>query len=288
MPVVSAYASIESLSQEDAFALWANTGVLAPLNASAQVVSNLSQLSIMCVPAGMGWQDVAFRAVGMDIVLYNQILESIQTMTGEKDIILEYASGYSERVSGVILTIPPGAMMSIKGILPSVQILLKSSLVSVSIGVLYATWSAQDVWWTKAGFQNGFAQTDTELGRISIINATGVRFIVTGALLVNTWTSTFVQIGGMNQAMKLISDRLTAIFNTTIPNPQSVSYRSWKDGIWMWTADTDIDMAVSKCWRPMGNDVNVWWSSGDVSKNQGWVEGCIQQASTTVNDISKL
>jgi len=253
----------------------------APMAAAASVHA-LTLPTVCTLPAGLGWQAVEQVAFGLTPVAYGRQLARVSTIGAS--IQLEYSSGESETLSpqgAVMLTVPPGALLGIAGLLPAVKTVLQDGLTSVSQGVLYLTWLAKDVWWETTGFINGVAATDTILGRISVVGPTVLRCGMTGAVAVDTWSATLAAgEDGVTAAKTQAVSVLKAVFNAPgIPVPSFLSFRGWPSSLWLWnTTPHGTSPAVTQAallQRPFGTSLPVYWASGDVSGTQGCVEGAI-------------
>ena len=267
----------------------AHTGipVEAAPSASAKAVWNLTIPITAAVVTGLGWLSVPFRAVQNIDIAYGRQLSSIEPNKDGGLIVLQYSSGDVEDVDGAVLTCTPGDLTAIKGILPDVVRCVNDSLLVVTQGVLYAQWTAGTVWWPQTGFQTAVAATDTPLGRIATADAGVLRCKITGPEFVNFWTDIIVK-SGLQAAASQVGSILSTVFGVSVPPPTYVSFRGWPNSLYLWKYGVDRDAVRNFVLRPCGRDVNVWWSSGDVSNNQGWYEGSIEAAVSTakaVNDV---
>jgi hypothetical protein len=265
----------------------AHTGILPELvpTASAKSVWNLTIPITASVVTGLGWQDVPSRAIMANLVQYNRQLSDVSVTTSGA-VRLTYTSGNVEEVEGAVLTCPPQELSKITGITAECKQAISDSLVSVSVGVLYAQWSAQNTWWPAAGFDHAVAATDTKLGRIGTADAGVLRCKIPGEESISYWTNLIVT-GGMPAAAAQVAVILGQVFGKTdIPPPSYVSFRGWPNGIYLWKFGVDHETARGKMIRPCGAHVPVWWASGDVSENQGWVEGCVEAGLATAAAVN--
>jgi len=288
VPTIPADMMYGDVPQESRNAWLAHTGIpvdAAP-TASAKAVWNLIIPITAAAVTGLGWLSVPFRAVQNILISYGQQLNAIESSPDGK-ITLRYTSGDVENVEGAVLTCPPGDLTAIKGILPSTVKCINDSLLSFTQGVLYAQWTASTVWWPQTGFQNAVAATDTPLGRIATADAGTLRCKITGPEFVNYWTDLIVKSGSQAAASQ-VGSILSTVFGVLVPPPTYVSFRGWPNSLYLWKYGVNRDAVRNCVLRPCGRDVKVWWSSGDVSNNQGWYEGAVEAAVSTakaVNDV---
>lgn len=285
VPTLPADVAYNQIPVEDLNAWQAHTGVpvaLAP-NASAKSVWNLTIPITAATVTGLGWQAVPFDAIKNTSIQYNRHLNKIDVKNG---VTLSYASGETENVEGVVLTCPATDLVNIKGITVDAQKCLVAAFSHVTLGVLYAQWTAGNIWWPQLGFDHAVAATDTPLGRISTCDGGVLRCKIAGEEAVNFWTDILVK-DGVAAAADQVAVLLAAIFGqANIPPPAFVSFRGWPHSLPLWNFGVNKD-TVRKCvLRPCGPDAPVWWTSGDASNNQGWVEGCVEAAVSTARSIN--
>jgi len=256
---------------------------LAP-TASTKTLWNLVKPITSSVVTGLGWQAVPFRAILNTQVQYDRQVKSILSVS-PTTVTVSYTSGETESVQGVVLTCPPGDLVNIAGILPEAKALVQNSLVPVTQGILNLQWKAADAWWPQLGFEHAVAATDTPLGRFATVDAGDMRCEISGEDMVAYWTNMLVK-EGMAAAAAQVATILTEIFGKPVPAPAFVSFRGWPNGLWLWKSGVDKAAARLKMVRPCGEDVAVWWSSGDISNNQGWVEGCVEAGLSTAKAVN--
>jgi monoamine oxidase len=266
----------------DMYISWyAHTGIMpsAMPSASAHAVSKLIIAASAAVVTGLGWLSAPFQCIGTVPVLYNEKVNSVHADATKGTISLKYTSGSAiSNAKGVVLTGNPNDVLAIQGVLPSVKIMLQNSFDSYTQGVLYAQWTSDTTWWPQLGFTHGVAATDTNLGRIFTTDVTTLRCVISGQDNVEFWTNAFVT-NSMDAVAEIMANQLREVFgSSTIPKPAYVSFRGWPNGLWLWKAGVNKQEVGKTLSRPCGNTAPVWWVSGDISTNQGWVEGCLQSA----------
>jgi hypothetical protein len=285
VPTFTADMSYKEIPAEEQNAWLAHTGVpvaLAP-NASAKSVWNLTIPITAATVTGLGWQAVPFYAIKNTSIQYNRLLNKIEVKDG---VNLSYASGETENVQGVVLTCPAADLVNIKGITADAQKCLQTSFTHVTLGVLYVQWTASTIWWPQLGFDHAVAATDTPLGRIGTCDNGVLRCKLAGEATVNYWTDLLVN-DGVAAAGQQVAVLLAKIFGqTNIPPPAFVSFRGWPHSLPLWNFGVNKDAVRACILRPCGSDAPVWWTSGDVSNNQGWVEGCVEAAVSTARAIN--
>jgi hypothetical protein len=297
----AAYASVDAAA---AAAWFAHTGMSvadAP-TAALGALANLLLPETCIVPAGLGWQSVVLRAIGLTPVQYEQRVVQISVggsgnsralstpvppasnpvagvgcASAPGTLTVHYAAGQVETVQGLVLTCAATHLASIQGVLPEVLQGVERALVSVSQGVLVATWAAQDVWWPAVGFVNALAATDTRLGHIVTIGSTTLRCSITSTAAINEWSATIVGEGIAAAATAMATTLKTIFPSARVVPPVHLTFRGWPAGLWLWTAGTDVERAAAMLARPLGPNVPVWWASSDIAPAfQNRVEGAIQ------------
>jgi hypothetical protein len=245
-------------------------------SASLQAVATAILPAQCGVPAGMGWTDVALRGFGQTFIQYGQKLDRIST-AGEKQLIkLHYANGEEEEVGSLVLTCTPSQLLEIAGVLSDVKDTVQTALTSADQGVIYATWMGSNVWWPATGFQAAVAATDTILGSITVASPGVLRCSITGAAAVAHWTQAFVAPSQDAVKQEIVGLLATVFGVAAVPLPVAVSFRSWPQSLWLWTAGVDVVSTRAQLSRPCGMDMPVFWASGDLSDVQNRVEGCVQ------------
>lgn len=279
----SASQTYVSVAGSDPDLWYAHTGV-SPLScpdAAADVVQRLNISLYGTAVAGFGWQDIAIRAVGSTPVRYRRTLTDLKRLDNNR-LALSYASGDTETADGVVLTLPPHALKAVTGIPEDFLKRLNSDFETVPVGIIYAAWSSQDVWWQSLGFFNGVVATTLPIGRITIVSGNEIRFGMSGADSVSFWTNLFV---GKNvvAAKAAMAEQLSEVFGVKVPPPASASYNAWPTGIQLWKAGVKRDGIT----RPWGEDVPVFWASADITSYPALIEGAIVAGSETAEAVVK-
>ncbi len=231
------------------------------------------------VPAGMGWGDVVLRGLGRVAVLYNEQLTQIDIMKqGDRNkLFLQYASGFSENTDVLILTCPVGGARNIKGFLPSMASLVEASFVSCSQSVIYATWSATDVWWPALGFISAIACTDLQIGRVRTAGPGVLRCQAVGNASLAYWTNLIVN-GDAAAAKQALTEQLQQAFglDTPPPLPLALTFKGWPDSLCFWKTGVDPKAVQSVLSRPCGVNIPVIWACTNLSTAQNRVEGAVE------------
>lgn len=243
--------------------------------ADAGVPHDLLQLQDMPatarVPTGFGWQDVALRGIGGVPVRYSHQLDSV--VPGPGGVQLEYTSGQRETVPCVVLTMAPRQLLAIRTLPAWTASLIRDSFRVLSEGVMYATWSPADAgWFARAGYTQG------------VVVATGLpvqRMVVTGPAELRFTTSSvefWTRASTLGRAAQEVAAQLSAVFETEVPAPANVVFKSWVNAVGFWSiADPQARARVqARLTRPWGPAVPVFWASSDLSDTPGWVEGAVQ------------
>lgn len=231
--------------------------------------------------AGFGWQSVIMQIMGRTPIRYNFLLDEIE-LRGDGKIGLKYASGNHEVADGVVLTMSPVQIQSIKGFPESFQTTVQTSFVPVSVGVLYAAWASQDSWWSALGYMNGLVATDLPVGRMVIVSPFEIRFSMSGAEHVSFWTKIFIE-DGADAACAEIAKQLSTVFGKSIPAPASAVFKGWPNAVTFWKGKGDKSML----YRPFGPRAPVFWASSDISDHAGWVGGAVSIGDYTASQIEQ-
>jgi len=266
----------KDLVDPGAWRAFTNLGVSDLTEVSVSTLTPFVLPEFCLVPTGLGWQGVVLRGLGLRPVTYGKRLQRLSVSGGW--VTLEYADGTSERVRAVLLTCSPKELADIAGVLPEVLAAMES-LVSVTQGILYATWTAQTAGWMEAqGFVAAAASTDLPVGRVITINSNVLRCEVSGSEDVTFWTEEILR-RGMTSACAQVQQQLQAVFpDAEVSAPESVSFRGWPAARCLWRGGVDIGATRQLLQRPCGAGAPVWWSSGDIGADQGTVEGCLAAA----------
>lgn len=245
------------------------------------------------LPTGFGWQDVVLRGIGTVPVIYGRQLSRVDVLApstskavGRKIVKLTYSSGNSEMVDGVVLTLPPPAMLTLQNLPLQVARTIREAFTTAAVGVLYATWASMDVWWPKVGFFNGVVASYLPIGRICVSSPNDLRCTMSGDADVGFWNDVLVN-KGQHAAALAVADQLSQTFGVTVPAPASVTYKAWMQAVSLWNAGVDRNAAAANLARPWGADVPIWWASADVTDFPGWVEGAVVAGSAAARDVSE-
>lgn len=283
----SAYGDV---SPNDAVAWQAHTGVPQALASDVSLLALWKYImpALTVVPSGFGWQGACFRGTGLALVEYNSRVDRVG-YTLAAGVSLHYSNGVLEdNNQGVVFTATPADMLKISGLRAGFKDTVAASLTSLDMGVLYASWTTPDVWWTRAGFISAVASTDTDLGRVATVGDHSLRMQVYGAEATAKWT-TLIVTKGLEAAKVEVASLLATVFGLdTVPLPASVSFRSWPSSLFLWKANVDRRAARTVLAKPAGDGVPVWWASPDISDTQGWAEGCLEAAEATAGDVSRF
>lgn len=272
-------------------ALWfAHTGV-HPADAPRARATTVRQLALprtALVVAGYGWQDVVLRGIGTTPVVYNRSLEAVEVVHNQA-LRLTYASGDAEVVQGAVLTLPPPAMLRVRNLPPATAALIRRSFVTLTAGVVYLAFAAQDVWWPAAGWTRGCVSTATPLGRVFVVSRNELRCVMSGDADVAVWADAVVRTGNTDAARRLARDFLSTAFGRDdVPLPSALAFRPWPGGMSLWSADVeDVVAARDTLRRPWGRGVPVWWASADVSSAPGWAEGAVAEGEWAAQDVAR-
>jgi hypothetical protein len=270
--------------------LWlAHTGfspLVAP-GASEDLVRAQDLPARAAVPTGFGWQDVVLRGIGSTPVMYGRLLDTVLPGADGR-VTLGYASGDTQTVDGVVLTLTPRQMLQIPSLPIKAREAIETSFITVSEGVLYATWGGSTTWFTTVGFLGGVVMTSLPLGRMCHTNTGEVRCTMSGNANVEYWNNLLV-VQGAEAAAAAMATQLRQVFGVdSIPPPDNMAFRGWHDAVGFWTVDatkrTVIQQALS---RPWGLDVPIYWASSDLSTTPGWVEGAIESGQLTAAQVDK-
>jgi hypothetical protein len=242
------------------------------------------------VPTGFGWQDVVLRGIGGNPVQYGHSLAALRVLPSTGAVRLTYASGDVQMVDGVVLTLPPQALLHVLGLPAWARDTIQSSFVTVSEGVLYATWAGGDAgWFSKAGFgqEAGVVATALPIGRMYHTATGEIRCTTTGTPNVQFWNNLLV-VEGAAAAAAEVAAQLGEVFGVEVPPPANVAFRGWVDAVGFWTiGDPDKRAAVQqRLSRPWGDDAPVFWASSDLSDKPGWVEGAIESGQVMANTVN--
>jgi hypothetical protein len=238
------------------------------------------------VPTGFGWQDVALRGIGSARVDYGRLLEGVVPSPDGRTVTLQYASGDTDTVQGVVLTLPPREMLALPSLPPAARALITSSFITVSEGVLYATWGGTSTWFSRVGFLEGMVMTTLPVGRICRTSTGEVRCTTTGNANVAFWNDLLV-VQGAAAAGAAMADQLRKVFgDPDIPPPDNMAFRGWHDAVGFWTVPAQRRAAIqAQLARPWGPTVPVFWASSDLSTSPGWVEGAIESGQVTATAV---
>jgi hypothetical protein len=242
------------------------------------------------VPTGFGWQDVVLRGIGGTPVTYNLLLEAVEP-TDDGRVALSYASGDTQVVDGVVLTLTPRQMLGISTLPPSARRTIEDSFVTVSEGVLYATWSGSTTWFTTVGFTGGVVATSLPVGRMYRTNTGEIRCSMTGTANVEFWNNLLV-VQGAHAAAAAMAQQLREVFGVgedVISPPDNMAFRGWRDAVGFWARNnvdrTAIQVALT---RPWGTSAPIFWASSDLSSTPGWVEGAIESGQLTAERVDRF
>ena len=229
------------------------------------------------VPTGFGWQDVVLRGIGSTPVVYGRLLETV-TPGRDGRVTLGYASGDVEVVDGVVLTLPPRELLGITTLPAAARAAITRSFITVSEGVLYATWGGTtSSWFSAVGFTAGMVMTTLPVGRVCRTTTGEVRCTMSGNANVAFWNDLLV-VQGQQAAGAAMAAQLRQVFgDDTIPAPDNMAFRGWHDAVGFWTVPAQERAAIQlQLSRPWGPGVPIYWASSDLSTTPGWVEGAIE------------
>jgi hypothetical protein len=242
------------------------------------------------VPTGFGWQDVVLRALGRTPVEYGRRLAAVETGPGGA-VRLQYASGDEDDVhagSGdvVLLTLSPPQMARVGGLPAATAAAIRSSFVTLPVGILYLTYAGTGVWWPATGWTAGCVLTTLRIGRVTIVGANTLRCSVSGETDV-TWWNTLLVTRGTAAVGAAVAEQLSTVFGVTTPPPASASFLGWPQGISLWRtpAGADRDRVLRLLQRPWGADVPIHWASADLSATPGWVQGAVEAGQEAASRI---
>lgn len=282
LPVVTQpKATFSEVAATDPVLWFAHTGmwVQSCPDASAITIRRLDLPLYGNTISGFGWQSVVIRAIGLTSVRYNYSLEEI-SLRDDGKVYLKYASGDNEIASGVVLTMNPVEIQSIKGFPEDFTAIVNTSFISVSVGVLYAAWSSNDEWWSSLGFVSGAVATSLPIGRLFVVSANEIRMSMSGDEHVAFWTNKFIN-EGVDAAREEIAKQLTEVFGKQIPVPASAVFRSWPKAVMFWRVGTER----ASVFRPFGERAPVFWASSDISEYPGWVGGAVSIGTATAQNV---
>jgi hypothetical protein len=263
------------------------TPTVAP-NASEDLVRAQDLPARASVPTGFGWQDVVLRGIGSTPVMYGRLLETIMPGADGR-ITLGFASGDTQTVDGVVLTLTPRQMLQIPSLPAQARAAIEASFITVSEGVMYATWSGATSWFTDVGYLGGVIMTSLPLGRMYRTNTGEVRCTMTGTANVEYWNTLFVVQGAMAAAAAM-ARQLREVFGVEdIPPPDNMAFRGWHDAVGFWTVDVSKRTQIQETLRrPWGPAVPIYWASSDLSTTPGWVEGAIESGQLVAAQVDKI
>jgi monoamine oxidase len=245
---------------------------------------------------------VVLRGIGTVPVLYGRLLSRIDVVPAAEKaagaataqrrtrtrVKLTYSSGTSEVVDGVVLTLPPPAMLALSNLPRRIAAVIKDAFTTVSMGVLYATWASMDVWWPKLGFFSGMvAAPEVPIGRVCVTAPNALRCSMSGTADVQFWNDMFIQRGERATATA-VAAQLSSVFATTVPVPASVVVKSWMQALSLWNMGSDRASVRAALERPWGADVPIWWACSDISDDPGWVEGAVSQGASAARGVAEF
>ena len=284
---LDANAPYASVKPEVALALWAHTGIRvtdAP-DVALRALLPLAMSAVSAVPTGGGWIGACLRAIGLTPVQYDQRLRSV-TVQPDSTLLLQYESGTHEAVQGWLFTGSPDAVLQLQGLPKGFRTRVHDALTPVTTGVLYMTFSAQDIFWPALGFVDATVATDTDLGLITTAETGTLRATMVGAAVVNAWTSMLVT-AGIDAAKAHIATLLAGVFGQpSLPKPAFIAFRGWPQGMWLWKAGQDVQATAQVLRRPFGESVAAFWACSELSTTfPNRVEGCVDVAKSTAAAI---
>lgn len=236
-------------------------------------------------PVGYGWQDVVLRGIGLAPVTLGEMLQGVAATgpgASKPAVNLSFASGVtSSNVDAVILTVPAPALARLTGLPQATQDRLATLFDTQAVGVLYATWPSEALWWHGTPLQTaGHAATATALGDMWIAGLNDIRCTMTGRAHVSAWNSVVIE-GGPAEASAAVAAALADAFDMpagSIPPPSAVVFRPWMQGRTVWKAGngvTSVAAALPALVRPFGQNIPVYWASADASLWPNSVQGAV-------------
>ena len=284
---LDASAAYSTLPAAAALALWAHTGVTvddAP-DAALGAVLPLAASPVSVVPTGAGWIDVCLRAVGLVPVQYGARLRRVSARA-DNSLRCEYDSGSLEDAQGVLFTGAPDAALALQGLPAQFSARVRASLLPVSLGVMYITYTAQDTWWPALGFVDATAATDTDLGIVRTAEPSTLRACMSSATTINAWTA-LIAGQGVDAAKARVAQILATIFQQpTVPLPAAIAFRGWPAALWLWRANIDVPKTAAALSRPFGPDVPFIWACSELSAAApNRVQGCVTMATAAAAAI---